>query len=715
MSTIRLACALVVCALSVMAHGTAVKGNFLLFDDPDVVTENEHVLAGLTLESVRWAFTTQHFSNWMPVTWLSLMLDTQCYGTSPVGYHFTNLVIHSFSAVILLLVLFQLSQNTAGCVFVAAIFAVHPVNVQAVAWVAERKGLLSSMFWILGLLAYTFYRKKPSLLRYAAIMACLVLSLMSKQMAVTFAISLLLIDFWQLRGIVDTDTERSAFPSKLIVEKVPFFLVGVAFVVVGYLAQQSGGAIGDTTRYPVGIRLMYAIVGYTDYLAMSLFPLRLQFHYHNYGNGPGMVRTVLSAIVLVTLMVGTFRARDEAPAVFVGFWWFLITLLPVIGILQIGQQRLADRYAYVPLIGIYVCYAAILFASPLRGIVDHKIRIGIGALLTLFLAVIARAEVRYWQNDVTLYQRALELDPTNPKALVNLATVKSQGGEIDEAKELYSRALAVDANDYHAHHNLGRLYSKLNDSESAIRHYKLAIAGAGVFPMASNNLAIEYLNAKDFASAKPLFEENLRRSPNSSLARGNLGTFYFRQQQFEQAEHHYRQALEASPRSVNWRFQRARSLAMMEMWSKAEEEYIAALALAPEVGDSYRGLARVYGHQSRLDEAMNSLRAAIQVEGRKRDTLAIMAFLLVTSTEELSSGEPLLTSLIESATKDESGWARLIRALIAANRGEFDKAIHLASEAIDISDQEGDVELGYESRRAISSFESRTPYRLANR
>jgi protein O-mannosyl-transferase len=704
---------LLVCAAAFASHFPVLHAEFLLFDDPEAVTENGQVLQGITMKSIYWAFTTNHFSNWMPITWISLMMDTQLYGSGPAGYHWTNLVLHVLSTAILLITLFRLSNETLPCVLTAAFFAVHPINVQAVAWIAERKGLLSSFFWLLGLLAYTYYVEKPSLRRYLMVSLCLVLSLMSKQMAVTFGASLLLLDAWPLRRLFAGGSGNRVLQRHVLAEKIPWIAIGAVFIVIGYIAQDRGGALGDTNQYPVSIRLRDATVGFMEYFRKAFFPIDLQFHYHNYGQGPSESSFYISLAAFIALVVLTIRFRKQCPVLFVGFWWFAFTLLPVSGLLQIGQQRMADRYVYMPMIGVYGCIAAGLFSKLSVSSVGRSICVFLAVSISILLGIKANSEAKYWHDDISLYERALSLDPRNPKALVNLGTVKNRQGDAENAKALYEAAILVDPKDYHAHHNLGRIYSARGQSDSAIHHYKLAIASAQNFPMASNNLGIEYLITKEYELAQALFEHNLEQSPDSDMANGNLATCHFRQKRFSTAEKYYRRAVELDPLNAGWRFQLARTLSLLERWAEAEAEYLATRSLSPRVGDAIAGCAIAQAHQGKVQPALQSMRELAALDGGSKDTLLQIAFIMLTSREQVPQAIET-THAILSTNKAGATlyWVRLVESLLKSEEGDFATASKLANEALLGASEAENIEIVHETRRVIESFNQRKLYKL---
>ncbi len=333
------------------------RNEFILFDDDQYVTENIHVLHGLTFESVRWALTTGHAANWHPVTWLSHMADIEVFGLNPAGHHLTSLLLHIFNSVLVCLVLERLTGVFWPGACVAALFALHPLHVESVAWVAERKDLLSAFFWFLTMGAYGFYVECPTRGRYAAVVAFFVFGLLSKPMVVTLPVVLLLLDYWPLGRLCGEAGRRPSKALALLLEKWPLLLLAVLSGVVTFCAQQSAGAVSSLEKTPLSARIANASVSYIEYIRKTFWPshLAVLYPYPRMGIPAWQVLAAASAILGVTLYV--IAKAERRPYLAVGWLWYLVTLVPVIGLVQVGSQARADRYTYIPLIGVFIMMA----------------------------------------------------------------------------------------------------------------------------------------------------------------------------------------------------------------------------------------------------------------------------------------------------------------------------------------------------------------------
>ena len=350
----------VLCLLLVVAtlalYNPVNRHPFVNYDDDRYVTENLHVHNGLTGDTISWALTAMEQGNWHPLTWLSHALDWQLFHQNPTGHHFTSLLIHAANAVLLFLFLTYATGRVGPSWFVAAIFALHPINVESVAWVAERKNVLSTFFFLAALIAYCWYARKPDWRRYTAFAGLFVLGLMSKPMVITLPFVLLLLDYWPL-GRIQGSPSPSDVPqtslSRLLVEKLPLLALSVASAVITMKAQQAGGAVRSTAQFSLAVRLENAVVAYATYLWKMIWPAHLVPLYPHPGDSLALWQIVISALVLLAVTGVVLRFRSKR-YLLTGWLWFLGTLVPVIGLVQVGDQAMADRYAYIPLIGIFV-------------------------------------------------------------------------------------------------------------------------------------------------------------------------------------------------------------------------------------------------------------------------------------------------------------------------------------------------------------------------
>src|SRR5688572_17648286 len=429
---------LLLAALSVFAFWPVLGNGFVEIDDPDYVTDNARVQQGLTPSGLLWAWTTVHAANWHPLTWMSHMLDWELHGPDPMGHHLSSLLLHIASAVVLFLALERATRSPARSAVVAALFAVHPLHVESVAWVAERKDVLSTFFWMLATWAYVRFVEAPGTARYLLVIAAFAVGLTAKPMLVTLPFTLLLLDLWPLSRwkLRDANGSGGPLPWPLLREKVPLFALSIASCAATILAQRSGRAVATLDTFSPASRLGNAALSYATYLWKTLWPSGLSFYYpHSSGLGPW--RIGLSALVLAAVTAAVFRARSRRPYLLVGWLWFVGTLVPVIGLVQVGSQAMANRYTYVPLVGLFLVAAwgvpdLVESLQQRRGTRAEGPR-GLAlpaVVLLLALAVASRAETRHWRDSASLFERALQVSPDNHMAHFGLGLVLSREGKV---------------------------------------------------------------------------------------------------------------------------------------------------------------------------------------------------------------------------------------------------------------------------------------------
>jgi tetratricopeptide (TPR) repeat protein len=535
---ICLGLALLTLALFFRASGFA----FITYDDRLYVTDNPHVLSGLRWSNIAWAFTTWRAGNWHPLTWVSLMLDAELFGKSAGGYHFTNVLLHTANAVLLFLVLQQLTGHVWRSAFVAALFAIHPLHVESVAWVVERKDLLSTLFFLLALGAYRRYLARPSPARYTALILSFLLGLLSKSMLVTFPFVLLLLDFWPLDRIGDQRTEdrgqRSEVRSQssvvssrflaLVLEKVPLVAISAVFSVVTFLAQRSVGATMPITFYPPLARLENALLSYERYLDKIFWPHDLVLPYP-FSPSLNPLELCWAAVVLITMSFIAIKTAGQRGYLLAGWFWFLGMLVPVIGLIQVGPQAMADRYMYVPAIGIFI---AITWGAAEAGL---KLRLpaylnGLFACAVLFaLGSLCWIQLGYWKNSETLFRHSLAVNPREFVALQQLAIEYGTQRRFPEAIACLEVLLSEKPRDAATHFRLGQALREIGEDRRAIYEYEVALAFSrnddkhNVTSSVLNNLAWVRAtssddNLRDGAEAVRLAERSCQLTDNPSAA-----------------------------------------------------------------------------------------------------------------------------------------------------------------------------------------------------
>jgi tetratricopeptide (TPR) repeat protein len=466
----------------VVVYMQAGNHEFLNFDDNVYVTSNPHVASGITGENIIWAFTSFDESNWHPITWLSHMTDVQFYGMNPRGHHLTNVAIHAISTVILFLLLFRLTGSRWQSSFVAALFALHPLHVESVAWVAERKDVLCAFFWFFTLFLYSEYaaKRKPAL--YILALFSFVLGLMSKPMLVTLPVVMLMMDYWPLGRFRSKDREEGLCQLSgsgpplmaLVIEKIPFFACSLLSSVATIIAQHSGGAMKSLDAIPFLLRIENALIAYVKYIGKTFWPHDLAVLYPLPLSFP-LWQVICSLLVLLLVSAATVWARHRHPYLVVGWFWFLVSLLPVIGLIQVGGQSMADRYSYIPLIGLFIM-AAWGVPDLTRGL---KHREGILSLLAgtviITTAALTWQQLGYWRDNFSLYRHTLQVTAGNYVIHNNLGNAFANKWDLDAAIQEFYEALRINPNYSDAHYNLGMAFAIKGNLDAAIQELREAL------------------------------------------------------------------------------------------------------------------------------------------------------------------------------------------------------------------------------------------------
>jgi tetratricopeptide (TPR) repeat protein len=543
------------CLLLVLAtlalYNPATRAPFLNFDDDAYVTENPHVRAGLTWNTVAWAFHSVEALNWHPITWLSHALDCQLFGLNPAGPHTVNVLIHAANAVLLFLILQSATGLGWRSLIVAALFALHPMNVESVAWISERKNVLSMFFFLVALAAYGWYVRRPGIARYLAVTATYALALMSKPQVVTFPFALLLLDYWPLRRIGNTATTETGKPSFwiLVLEKIPWLALSAASAAVTMKAQSDA----TWAKLPLAIRLENVAIAYVKYIGKAFWPLDLAPLYP-YPHSISVAAAVLSAFALVAVTVLLVIFRKRRPY-FVGWFWFLGTMVPMIGLVQVGVQSMADRYAYIPLLGIFVivCWGAADLVEKWR--VPPAVSVAVAATIFLALGVALHRQVNFWKDNLTLWTHTLEVTPANYIAEDNLATALIIAGRDGEALPHLQRAWQIQPNDPVATLDIAN-YDRLHGN------YQAAADGFAKVPQltkdpqmaakAELNGGYSHYALKQYDSARKDFEAVLQFEPQNAVAYRALGLLAQRAGNMGLAVQDYERSVATQPTSLGY-------------------------------------------------------------------------------------------------------------------------------------------------------------------
>jgi tetratricopeptide (TPR) repeat protein len=579
---------------TLMIYWQTIRFDFTTWDDTEYVTENEQVCAGLTISGIKWAFTSFKAANWHPLTWISHMVDVQLFGLNPKGHHLMNVVFHIVNGILLFLLLTRMTGYLWRCAFIAALFSIHPLHVESVAWVAERKDVLSTVFWLLTMWAYIEYAINKSRLRYGLVILFFVLGLLAKPMLVTLPFVLLLLDYWPLsRLITKKQGRRAVIRWEIVREKIPLIALAVVSSVITFIAQATGGAVRPTDTIPVESRLGNALISYVAYLGKMCWPERLAAYYpYNLNELSGLL-AVGALAVLIFVSALAYRSRHSYPYLIVGWLWYLGTLVPVIGLVQVGSQAMADRYTYVPLIGIFWAISFLVAdlaagSIPIRGQRERRgdlpawrrtLLIGCALLAICALGIRSYFQAGYWIN----------------------------------TKILFERTLQITQNNFAAHHVLGMYYFKANLVDEAIQQLESAIRISRVFPETFNALGTLYINKGRVSEAVGAFEKAARLQPGAFWHHRNLANAYLQQDKIEEAIRELRLYAQLLPQSSDPHKMLGSVFMQSNQLTEAAREYQKAVELDPNDPTTHQALGLIYDKQGRLEDAARELEWVLKI------------------------------------------------------------------------------------------------------
>jgi len=551
-----LICVLLALAILAIYSQTATYG-YVAYDDDQYVYKNPWVQAGLTAYNVGWAFTTFFYSNWHPLTWISYMLDFSLFGSNPGAQHLVNVALHLASTLLLFFALTRMTRQPWRCAVVAAIFAVHPLHVESVAWISERKDVLSTFFEMLTLLLYVRYTTKPGTRSYLAVAAAFALSLLAKPMAVTFPFVLLLLDYWPLRRL-DWPLKAAAL-RPLFMEKVPLLAMAAVASVLTFLAQRGYGAVVSLNRFPLPARAANAAIAYVSYMVKTVWPADLAVLYP--ARGPEFGSAVTALLILAALTWAALRWVKPRPYLVVGWFWYLGMLVPVIGLVQVGTQAMADRYTYVPMVGL-----SIAIVWTVADWVEHRpaLRTVAAAATIAALAVLAVASYRqatYWKSSRTLFEHTLAVTTDNSIIQNNLGVIMAGEGNTAEAIKLYRKALATAPEYAEADANLGHQLLNSGQLDQAQSSLIKALDLSPNSPLAQADMGLLLAARGEFEGARRHLERSLTLAPGDADNESNLCFVFTHLGRPDEAIAHCNTALRINPGLANAQFNLSNALA----------------------------------------------------------------------------------------------------------------------------------------------------------
>lgn len=555
---------------------------YVYYDDDRYVYDNPLIRSGLSIKSIAWAFTTIYFANWHPLTWLSYLADYQLFGLNAGAEHAVNVAWHAAAVLTLFLALVRMTKQGWRSALVAAIFGLHPLHVESVAWIAERKDVLSTFFQMLTILLYTWYVENERPVRYAAVVLAYALSLLAKPMAVTLPFVLLLLDVWPLRRLDLARTARRL--AQLIREKLLLFILSAASCVVTYFAQRRSGAVISLRGFPFTERLANAMVSYLRYIAKGIWPVDLAVLYPF--EEPAGLAVVAAIVVLAAITIWALRQARTKPYFLVGWFWFLGTLVPVIGLVQVGVQSMADRYAYFPLVGLSVAVVWGICDLTVGRPALRAAATTIAVLASVAFTVAAYRQAGYWESSETLFRHTLAITRGNAVTENNLGVVLQRAGRRDEAAALYKQALSVTPDDPGPQTNLGVILAGEGKHQEAIALYRRALAANPDYVDAHVNLGKEMALAGQFDSAHREYADALRLKPDSAPALAGMGVTLAAQGKFDEAQLHLHQAAALDPGDAETQSNLCYVLVRLKRLNDAAAACDAALSLKPDSVDA---------------------------------------------------------------------------------------------------------------------------------
>jgi tetratricopeptide (TPR) repeat protein len=718
---------------------------FVAFDDPEYVVENQRVQPGLTKEGVKWAFTTGDVSYWHPLTWLSHMLDVEFFGSNPAGPHLVNVLFHLANTLLLFLLLQRLTGTLWRAAIVAALFALHPLHVESVAWVAERKDVLSSFFFLLSLCAYLHYAwpsasSPPSRSRlwYAGALLFFACGLMSKPMVVTLPCVLLLLDYWPLGRL----------KVAAVWEKIPFFLLSAASCVVTFAAQKQNDVVQSLERLSIAERLQNAFVAYASYLEKTFWPTDLAFFYpHPESWATG--RVIASLLLIVTLTSAVVWLGRKFPFAVTGWFLFVGMLVPTIGIIQVGDQSMADRYTYLPLIGIFVLLVWGTAEICVRWRVPRGVIGAVTAAVIAACAVRTSAQLSHWRDSETLFRHALavttnnyiahtnlgnvlvaqgkipeaighyeeagKIRPDNAEPFNNLGTALLQQRRVEEAIRAFEQALQIDPQLATARHALCRLLMASGRGQAAIPHLEKILLAEPNNASARRDLGFALLQADRAEEAIPHLESALKTLPPSGAAHYDLAIALFKSGQTEAAVPHFQKASEAEPQNLEFLNNLGWALLQSGQVDEAIARFRAVLKMQPDAGPTHQTLAIALLRKGEAREAITHYQFFLNQLPNDARALSDLAWVLATWPDAaIRDGRRALELSRRANQLSGDRQPEFLRTLAAAHaeNGQFAEAIKTAQRAIDLAQAESNPELVDALRLQLKRYEMDSPFRV---
>jgi tetratricopeptide (TPR) repeat protein len=703
---------LLLVAITFAVFGQTAHFGFVNFDDDLYVYANARVTCALTWKGLLWAWMHPVCYFYHPLTMLSLMVDYQLHGLHAGGYHLTNVLLHAASAVLLFLVLRRMSGALWRSAFVAAVFAIHPLRVESVAWISERKDVLSGLFFMLTLGAYARYVRQPSRRRYAAVALAYALGLLSKNMLVTLPMVLLLLDWWPLQRfkLDGAGGGKAALFWRLVKEKIPLFLLSIASCVATALVPVK---IPESVRVPLFGRIGNALVSYVIYLRQMVCPARLAIPYLYPPNGLPFWMVGLAFVLLAAISITVWACRERRPYLLMGWLWYLGMLLPVAGFIQISYHARADRYTYLPAIGLALAATWAVGDWSRRWKLPRAVLGGLMAALIAALMICSWKQTGYWKDTETLWTHTLACAPGNHTALSKLGLLLCQQGRLDEAVAHYQNGLQIYPDDAEIHADLGNALLQQGNVDQAIAHYLMALKVMPDFAEAHYNLGNALVQKDRFSEAVTQFQVALRFNPTNADAHINLGNVLFKLGRVDEAIAHYQNALQIKPDFVPVRLNLGNALLQVGKPDQALAHLQQALDANPNNAGLRLSLGLCLLQLGRMQDALSQYQNALQIEPANPALQNNLAWLLATSPEASLRDGNRAVELARQANALTSGQNPAFLTTLAAafaEAGRFPEAVETAQRALSLAGAQSDTMLAAMLQSELKLYQAGAPF-----
>jgi tetratricopeptide (TPR) repeat protein len=693
--------------ITLAVFGRTFYYGFVNFDDNLYVYENPVVQKGLTWEGFRWALTYGKIGHWHPLTWVSHMLDCQLYGLNPGGHHLTNVLLHTAAAILLFLVLRQMTGFLWRSAFVAAVFAIHPLHVESVAWVSERKDVLSGVFFMLTLGAYVRYvRRPPSMIRYGAVVLLFALGLLSKNMLVTLPFVLLLLDYWPLNRFSDFSFQVML---RRVAEKTPLFVLTVGSCVATALVPEKLTA----ERLPFGLRMENAVVSYVTYLWQMIHPFGLPCLYPNPANYLPFWQVAGAVGLLLAISGAVFAFRKTHPYFVVGWLWYLGMMIPVIGIVQIANYAHADRYTYLPQIGLYLLltWAAADLCAGWR----HR-RVVLGGCSTVILVALifcTRTQASYWRNSESLWTHTLACTSGNYIAHNDLGEDLLQKGRLDEAMDHFKKAVKIAPTYADGYYNLGNALMQIGHLGEAMELFRKVLEIQPSHIKANNNLGVALMRSGRPDEAIAYCQKAIDLNPDYAEAHYNLGAVFGMLSRLEEAVEQYRKAIQLKPDYADAHGNLANVLAAQGRLEEAIPEYRRTLELVPDSAQAHFRFGQALQGQRNFEAAIQEYQKALDLAPQHLSAHLGLAWLLATCPEASLRNGQKAVELAQQAERLGGGESPQILDTLAAayaEAGQFGEAVETARQALSLPATKNNQPLAEAIESRLKLYEANAPY-----